>query len=139
MHGPNGNAQVVIETTGQALSHVSEFQTTLAMWAEFGSRDVAYLIWSHDRHFDVVLNIKMAEIDFVKKFLPESDLHIIQVDVNDVDDDESRFSVILRLKIQSKVEFEAWLKEHERWSAYTYRRILSTKPRDGKYVVFKVC
>lgn len=74
----------------------------------------------------------------MKKFIPNSKtFRIVNVNVQDVNRDESNFSLTVRLDIRSKEQFVEWLKGHERLSAYTYR-VLKTKPWEGKYIVYKV-
>ena len=84
--------------------------------------------------------MEVIKVNFLKKLIPDSvfnDFCIVTVSVDDVKNEESAFSATIRLKIRSKLEFDAWVQEHERLSQYTYR-VQTTKPRDGKYVVYKV-
>jgi hypothetical protein len=75
---------------------------------------------------------------YVKKFVPEKSIyHIVNVSVDDVNRDDSNFSISLPVKIGSKEEFDNWLKEHQRLLTYTYR-VQITRPIDGRYVVYKI-
>ena len=75
---------------------------------------------------------------YVKKFIPEKYIYsLVNVSVDDINREDSNFSLSLRVKIKSKEEFDDWLNEHQRLSTYTYR-VQVTRPRDGRYVVYKV-
>ena len=85
--------------------------------------------------------MEVIKVNFLKKLIPDSvfnDFCIVTVSVDDVKNEESAFSATIRLKIRSKLEFDAWLQEHERLSQYTYR-VQTTKPRLGKYVGCLFC
>lgn len=78
-------------------------------------------------------------VQYVKRFIPPcTDFTIVSATVDNVNSSDSNFTATLRLNIRSKVEFQQWLKEHERLSTFTHR-VLKTKPSDGKYVIYKVC
>ena len=75
--------------------------------------------------------------DFVQKLIPTNQTCFVDVNVADIDNDDSSYSATLRISIRSKDEFRLWLKEHERLSSCTYR-VLKTTPTDGRYVAYKV-
>ena len=55
--------------------------------------------------------MEVIKVNFLKKLIPDSafnDFCIVTVSVDDVKNEESAFSATIRLKIRSKLEFDAW-------------------------------